>query len=73
MSKDHTFWSMWAESSGFWRKKKRAFEEEDETIKGVSESDGIVIETRVFKKLNVNEKAQVALSPGRWSRHVCAD
>jgi len=56
---------MWAESSGFWRKKKRAFEEEDETIKGVSESDGIVIETRVFKKLNVNEKAQVALSPGR--------
>jgi len=33
--------------------------------KEFSKSDGTVIEAHVFKKLNVNEEAQAALSHGR--------
>ena len=52
MDKNHTFWLMKVESSGFLEKEKwELSKEEDEACKGVSKSDGTVIEARIFECL----------------------
>jgi len=51
MDKNHTFDRRELKVLVFCKREVRAFEEEDEVVTKVSESDGTVIEARVFECL----------------------